>query len=235
MNKVLEDKRTMFAAILSLLLANMTTIAQVVGFTDAVNFFKGLLEKIDLKAKERDEVTAGKTATKHATEQTLIEAIMKAASAVFIFARKTNDLQLKEKANVLESSLTRMRDTDLATKGDAVLILVQQYTTQLVAFGVTAEEITDLEAKINSYRDALGKSASSVSERKGARETLESLIKQADEVLAEEIDRFMERIRAAEPELYAAYCDARYIRKTGVRHEKGQPAPVPQPAAAPAK
>jgi hypothetical protein len=138
MNKSMEDKRTMFEAILSLLSANMTAIALITGFTDAVNFFKGLLEKIDLKAKERDEMTAGKTAVKHATEQTLIEAIMKAASAVFLFARKTNDLQLKEKANVLESSLNRMRDTDLATKGEAVLNLVQQYATQLVAFGVTA-------------------------------------------------------------------------------------------------
>jgi hypothetical protein len=138
MNKSMEDKRTMFEAVLSLLSANMTAIALITGFTDAVNFFKGLLEKIDLKAKERDEMTAGKTAVKHATEQTLIEAIMKAASAVFLFARKTNDLQLKEKANVLESSLNRMRDTDLATKGEAVLNLVQQYATQLVAFGVTA-------------------------------------------------------------------------------------------------
>jgi hypothetical protein len=235
MNKVLEDKRTMFEAILSLLSANMTTIALVTGFTDAVNFFKELLQKIDFKAKERDEMTAGKTAAKHAAEQTLIEAIMKTASAVFLFARKTSDLLLKEKANVLESSLTRMRDTDLAAKGDSVLNLVRQYAEQLIAFGVTATEISDLEAKINAYRTALGKSASSVSERKGARETLESLIKQTDEFLAEEIDRFMERLRSAEPELYASYCDARYIRKMGVRHEKEQPSPADQPAAVPVK
>jgi len=76
---------------------------------------------------------------------------------------------------------------------------------------------------VKEFRDAIGKSVSSVSERKGARETLESLMKEADEVLAEEIDNYMERIRDVEQEFYAIYCDARYIRATGVRHKPETP------------
>jgi len=40
----------------------------------------------------------------------------------------------------------------------------------------------------------------------------------------------MERIREKEPELYATYSDATYIRRTGIRHEKAvltAPAKIP--------
>jgi len=235
MTKVLEDKRTMLTAILTLLLANLTKITQIAGFMEAVNFFQELLEKIDAKANEKDDATTGKTAVKHAAEEALIAAIMKASAALLLLARKTKNLELKEKANIQESALTRMRDTDLAAKGKAALDLIKQYATELASIGVTAEEITGLEAKINAYSNAIGKSVSSVSERKGARETLESLVKEADEVLAEEIDNYMERIRDVEPEFYAVYCDARYIRATGVRHKPETPSPTNPPTEPPTK
>ena len=232
MNKLMEDKRTMFASVLSLLSANRAKLNAVPGFPDALDSFQELLGKIDTKAKEKDEATAGKTVTKHATEQILIRAIMKASSALFVLARKTNNIELKEKSNILESTLARMRDTDLATKGEAILALVKEQAQPLAAYGVTAEEIAELEKKVISYRDAVGRSVSSISERIGARVSLETLMKEADELLAEELDRYMERIRENEPELYAAYIDASYIRLRGIRHEKPAPAASPQAVSA---
>jgi hypothetical protein len=224
MNKYMEDKRTMFAAVLSLLTASRAKLAAIPGFPEALDSFQLLLEKIDAKAKEKDEATAGKTLTKHTSEQILIRAMMKTSSALFLLARKTHNIELKEKSTLLESTLTRMRDTNLAIEGEALLGLAKEQAQQLTAYGVIPEEITELEKKIIAYRDALGKSVSSVSERIGARISLETLMKEADEFLAEEIGRYMERLRENEPEMYAAYSDATYIRLTGIRHEKAVPA-----------
>jgi hypothetical protein len=44
----------------------------------------------------------------------------------------------------------------------------------------------------------------------------------------EEIDRYMERLRDEEPEFYSSYCDATYIRLTGIRHEKKEAAATVQ-------
>jgi hypothetical protein len=231
--KIHEDKRTMFSAVLTLLEQNQQKVSGVTGFSTSVAAFKSLLEKIDLKAKEKDEATAGKTAQKHAAEELLIPAVMQVSSALFLHARMNEDYELRGKTDFRESTLTRMRDTDLATKTESILALAKQYAKELEAYGVTAQEITDLENKIQAYREALGKSASSIPERKGARETMEGLIREADEVLEEELDRYMERLRTSEPEFYFTYCDATYIRLTGIRHEKTTAAaPVQQPVMA---
>jgi hypothetical protein len=52
-------------------------------------------------------------------------------------------------------------------------------------------------------------------------------------MIEEEIDRFMERLRSTAPEFYVTYCDATYIRLTGIRHrEEAVPATAPAMATA---
>ena len=54
-------------------------------------------------------------------------------------------------------------------------------------------------------------------------------------LLLEEIDRYMERLRDREPELYSTYSDATYIRLTGIRHEKEAPVTPAQATSVPLK
>jgi hypothetical protein len=75
-------------------------------------------------------------------------------------------------------------------------------------------------SKAEANLASIGARESSIASRKGARGTMYSLFAEADEVLNEEIDHFMELIRPAETEFYNKYFTARIIKDTGVRHRK---------------
>lgn len=65
--------------------------------------------------------------------------------------------------------------------------------------------------------------------RKGARGTMNDLFDKTDELIYEELDRFMEMMRPTETELYNKYFSARVVKDLGIRHRT----PVEVTAAAP--
>lgn len=92
--------------------------------------------------------------------------------------------------------------------------------------------ITDLKAKVEAYRTALGVRERSVAERMEARTTMQDHFYKIDEILEEEIDPAMELIRATNTQFYNEYFALRVVKDTGIRH---RPEPAPAPAATPAK
>ena len=57
---------------------------------------------------------------------------------------------------------------------------------------------------------------------KGARGTLAGLFNEVDELLTDEVDRFMELLRNKEPEFYNKYFVACVVKETGIRHRPGR-------------
>ena len=236
MNKRQENKLTMYEGLLTLLQANSAMGASITGFNDAVTQLSSLITTLKEKSTEVDSVTVGKVAVKSVAADALIAALLPVCSALYVYSRKQNIPEIKGRVGITEARLHAIRDTELASFGDAVVELATANAAAIAPMGITADKIADLKTKADAYTAAIGAKESSVADRKGARGTLDDLFSQVDELLNEELDRYMELLRAADTEFYNTYFAARVIKDIGVRHKATPPAPpAPAPATTPAK
>ena len=218
MNKQLENRLTMYEGLLSLLQSNMDKINAVGGFAEAVNELSGVIGEVKAKSAEVDKATVGKTTGKYDAEDALVSELIPVCSALYVYGRKQNNPEIKERVDISESKLRKMRDTELAAYGVAIADLATVSSRGLAGYGITEDKIDSLRAKAQAYNTAIGVKESSVADRKGARGTMSDLFVKADDILNEELDRFMELLRPTETELYNKYFSARVVKDTGVRH-----------------
>jgi len=218
MNKTQENKRTMYESILSLLTVNATKTATVPAFAVSEAAFRSIVARIEAKSQQYNNATAGKVKAKQDAEAKLIAATLAMAAALFAYGRKQKDAEMKAKADISETALRSMRDTELITQSNAILALVNSNLQALADYGVTQAVASEFQAKIASFTAALGSRESSVAERVGARTSLGDLFKQADELLAEELDQLVELLRASEPQFHTEYFAARVVKDLGTRH-----------------
>ncbi len=231
MNKIQENKRTMYEAILALMTANAAKIAAMPAFAASETSFRNVVAQIEGKSQEYNHATTGKVNVKREAEAALITETLAMAAALFAYARKQKNAELKAKATVTESVLRLMRDTERVTQANAILGLVNANLQALADYGITQEKATAYQGKIAVFAAAVGGRESSIAERAGARTSLVDLFRQADELLREELDRCMELLRATEQQFYTEYFAARIVKDLGLRHRQPtngtQPAPVP--------
>ena len=235
MNKRQENKLTMYEGLLTLLQANSAEFQSIGGFSDAVTQFSSIVSEVKAKSNETEVLTAGKVAAKHEAEDLLVGLLLPVCSALYIFARKQDNTEIKERANITEAKLRAMRDTELASYGESIADLANTNASALALMGITAEMIADLKGKAQAYTAAIGARESSVAERKGARGSMNELFDKADELLNEDFDRYFELLRPTDTELYNKYFSARVVKDMGMRHRPVATPPTPVPVAAPAK
>ena len=66
---------------------------------------------------------------------------------------------------------------------------------ELTPYGVTSAMVTELKAKIDGFGISVGDRDASVAKRKGAGITLVELFNEADDILEEELDRFVDKFK----------------------------------------
>ena len=218
MNNRLENRLTMYEGLLTLLQSNLAKIQTIGGFSEAVTELAAVITDVKTKSAEVDSVSVGKTTTKYDAEDALVSELIPVCSALYIYGRKQKNAEIKERVSITETKLRRMRDTELSAYGNAIADMATANARGIALYGITDAKIALLRTKAQTYNTAIGVKESSVADRKGARGTMGELFDQADEILNEEIDRFMEMLRPAETELYNKYFSARVVKDTGVRH-----------------
>lgn len=218
MTKSEENKLSMLEAVYALLQGNTDKTATIPAFAEGETGLQTLIQKIKDTNSQFKNLAAGKTATKHAAEDSLVEAVLEVSNSLFVIARRNKDEELKVKAGINISDLRGMRDTELAGKCQDIATSAADMADELVNYGITADKLTELNNKIAAYQTALGAQESGLAERTAARQALSDLFKQTDELLKEELDSLMELFRNSETDFYNQYQAARVIRDLGIRH-----------------
>ncbi|MBN2402296.1 MAG: hypothetical protein JXN64_07830 [Spirochaetes bacterium] len=224
MEKRLENKLTMYEGVVSLLKDNQDMVNIVPGFTEAAAGLSSALADIKTKSIEADKASTGKTAAKQGAREELTTELLPVCSALYIFGRKQKKTEISERADISESGLRKMRDTELGLFGKDIAELAGTVAADLAFAGITGEKIESLSAKAAVYADSIGARESGVAKRIGSREEMKDLFRRADELLNHEIDRYMEILRPSHGEFYMKYSSARSIKDIGVRHKKEEAA-----------
>lgn len=230
MDKHRENKLTMYLGVKSVLEENVTKTDTLPALGAPIAKFNLTVAAIEAKSKEFDLAATGKTQVKTDTLEELIDELVPAVSSLAAYAHAKKNTELLAKASVPESTFQRLRDTEIVTKANGLFELVEANVSKLADYGVTAEALTSLRAKIDAYAAALGKKESGYSDRSSARKALFDLFDEADTVLGKQIDTLMEQFRKREPDFYNSYSDARFIRNMGAARKAKVPAPLAQPA-----
>ncbi len=232
LNKTQENKLTMYEAVLSLMGANGVVVTGVPALKEAKENFDGVVQQIKGKGREREQATAGKAAAKQQAEDALVASLMEISSALYSFSRKAKKTDVQEIADVTETKLRRMRDTELESRAKSIHEKAAIDAGALADYNITAEKMTTLQARIGDFAAALGERESSAAGRVGLTTTVAGLFDQADEILTEDLDRLMETVRESATDFYNKYFSARVIKDLGIRHQQ-PPQPPQQPSAQP--
>jgi hypothetical protein len=232
MNKRQENKLTMYEGLLVLLQNHTGKTQSVGGFAESVTELAAIVSDIKTKSVEVDIATVGKVAAKCSAQEALVAALLPFCAVLHVLGRKQNNAEIQGRTNVSESRLNAMRDTELASYATALIDLASANLQGITPNGIGQERIDDLKSKTDAYAMTIGVHEASVAERIGARGRMSEMFDNADDLLREELDRYMELLRPTEVEFYNKYFSARLVRDTGVRHRNGDAAAIPATAAA---
>lgn len=220
MNKRFENKMIMLKAILSLLKLNETILNDSEPLAEAIAELEGLIAQIEEIQQLTGEDNSGLSTSKKLQKDALVKRAFELASILFAMATRTKDLILLVKVDFPISELQSLRDGELATWCKNISELGRSNLPHIIGYGASEEKLNMLDEQIVQYKTSLPARRISVSELKAAISKLKELLKQATDLVGDQIDRMLVRFETTNPDFYNAYLNARKVVDYGTRHEK---------------
>lgn len=218
----------MYESVASYLTANLSVVQTIAKFSESLTNFEAAVDAIKAKENERRLSTKGKTEAKYNAEETLLDATIKTASALYTYADLNNNIELRNLADVTYTGLDNLKDVDLIARSEQIHYAANPLAAELADYGLSAADLTAFKTAIDNYSDAAGDRDASVAVRKGASVSIKDMFKNADSILEGQLDKFVDMLMNSYPHFYNGYKGARIIRDLGIRHEE-EPASPAQP------
>jgi len=90
----------------------------------------------------------------------------------------------------------------------------------LADYGLVPLEVASLKTKIDEFKASSKQRDSSVADKKGTGINIIDIIEEEDELLEDQLDRFVNKFIATDKLFYDSYYAVRQVKEYGVRHEK---------------
>jgi len=219
MLKTQENKFTMIESVFSFLEDNQAVFAHIDEIVEHKDALKSKRDEISNKEDERMNVKKGKRESKVTTRNQVSQLAAAVSGAVYAFAKKTNNIELREKSDLTLNDLLKIRDSELPITLNAIKDMAAENVNSLSGYGVTAATLSELEIRILKYSAAFGSKESSGATKKGAVKSLKLLFDEAISII-ESIDKLSQRFREENTQFYNSYRASRMIKNMGVRHLK---------------
>jgi hypothetical protein len=185
--------------------------------------FKTKVERITTLDVVKEGITSGKTEAKYLAEQQLIKSAVNTASSLFTYARKNNLTELISIAGISARKLDRMKEVDLIIKCKQLYTEAKKISaTVLKNFGLSSEEIEDLNAKADAFEKAIGERGSAGAEKAGTDINISDLFKEVDDRLDNDLDVYARKFIDKDKAFYDGYTAAREIKDLGVHHKNNE-------------
>lgn len=220
MNKVSENKMTMIYATLAACAKFVATWTGLVAFKNAHDELVANMKSIEDASETQELNMKGAALDKRFKRDAMTQKTIVMAHALFAYAEDTNDIVLREKANLSEHDLTKKRDAIVAQLCQGISNLATALGAGLVDYGVTAAEITGLQSAIDKYVAVVTAPRNATTVRKGATAEINTLMKDSMKILNNRMDKLMSEFKESKPNFYQEYFDARIIVDSGARTQE---------------
>ena len=197
----------------------------------SVQRLKEKLTAIDTAAQQQ-ETPSGATDNKAATRDALEDVLFLACEALGVIGHTSNDHGLLALTALSPSELGHLGTEELVRRATAVLGEANSRKTELAALHVTQANLDELTQALQNFSDAKEQPRTATAERMAQTESLATLIREANNILRNEIDRMVNLFRRSNPDFVAGYRAARVIVDRAATHSSAKPAgsvPTPKP------
>lgn len=215
MNDFEKQKLGMYESVLTLLSENRDIVSTVRAFTSNSVRLRKVMDEIRRLDRELSSEILNKTIQNASAKEELIVTLTPVIAGLFNHAKETNDLRLKEKTRLTKSNLFRMLDKELIDNAEAIRLLALTYIVQLKKYGVSPNNIHQLNDKLTAFRNTLENKVSSLISSSTVM-MLSELFKKADDILTV-MDMFVESLEDEYEEFYEEYIDARDIENQDIK------------------
>lgn len=215
MNARQEAKLNMYRAVLQQSEENTQLIQSVPAFEAAMAAFKTSVAAVLSTVQQQLQVTSGATVSKAAAKKDLCTFTVDVAAAMFAYASATGNLVLKEQSRITLSELLRAKDEVLTPRCRNYFDLAKNNADALRDYGITEALITSFKNALDNYSTAVPTPRNAIAQRAAYRKNLGELVKQADGILKERLDKLVKNFKTSGGAYYNAYKSNRTILNPG--------------------
>ena len=184
MNDTQENKLSMYNKVGSFLDDHVAELAAIPAIaTVELLFDQTRLDIVD-NEEEASEDTTGYALDKAQKQETLIAAILRAASAVESHATITGEYPLAKRINFTRSELGAMRDMYLLAPADLTYETASPLMASLGAYGYNAVDIANFDIARNAYRAVVTKPKEKIEDKMVAGRAVDLLFEKGDRELS---------------------------------------------------
>ncbi|KAF0140046.1 MAG: hypothetical protein FD122_2807 [Stygiobacter sp.] len=223
------NKLNMLKAVNAVLESSITIVSEYPALSEAATELKTKIAEVNAIDNKFSTSIDGKTSTKNMLEDELIEDLMPVKAALYAYAVRNKNEELKTLTKESESTLKRMRDPEFLQKAELIKTEAQKHLADLAAYKITEAVLTELQEKITAFGEALDGKDTGFANRSALRIALTEKFDEADSILAEQLDALIELVRKTNILFYDQYYAARVIKDLGTP-QKTEEVKTPEPA-----
>ena len=214
-----SNRIRMFKTTNSVLEENKAVWTAMVPFADAAQKFRDKIAKIDLTAQKQETATAGATLDRTSAREALEDVLFLASEALGVLAHGADDNALRDLTDVRSSGLQRMTDEELANLAHSIVAQTTGRTAELATLQVSEANLTELNQALQDFEESKSAPRTAIANRMAQTESLAELIREANDILRNQLDRMVNLFRRLHPDFVAAYRGARVIVDLPATHK----------------
>jgi hypothetical protein len=212
MNKKQSNHLSSYLAVAFVLTKYEAKVGLVSALEAAVKKFTMLLNELQEVRQIQEGRITGTALQKQQEADEMIEATLRVAAGIYVFARGQGNLELQQKVKLSDTKLRKQGNSALLSQCTLIYNLAMELNSEaLVPFGILPESLVDFKKEIDDFALLVGKPRSGIVARSAATLRLQQLFKEIGELLREEMDKLMLVLKGQEPAFYMEYKAARVI------------------------
>lgn len=221
------NRVTMFKTTAGVLDENHSLWSGMAPLVTSVQEFEAKLAAIDGTAQKQETPTTGATVDKASARDALEEVLFLTCEALGVIGISGHDNDLVALTDFTPSTLHRLGDEELANRATTILEKANAKKPELATFQVTQTNIDELSQALQSFKDSKEKPRTVTANRTAETGSLESLIRDANGILRNQIDPMINLFRRSNSKFVAVYRSARVIIDRPGTHASPKHPPTP--------
>ena len=196
-------------------------ITAMPGLPAKVAEFSAKVAELYRLGETQEQQIEGKMARREQVLQEMAAMALRVAGVVLTVANEQKLTEIAAAVRLAPGDFGRVRRTRRPWLARQVLQAARAVQAQLEAYGVTAETVDTLEARIEAALTALAEPRTTLADKQSATRRIPVLIDEIDKLLDETLDRLLLPMQVTHGDFYEAYRVARIIHdRRGPRRQK---------------
>ncbi len=216
MKTKVSNRANMIQATIVFCEANTAVTSGIPMFAVVLGKIKGEMALVNSLNQKAIETTTGVTLDSNQLRQTMTELALKCGSGTLAYANSVNNNTLAALVNYSEKDLILARKEEVDDLCQTIHDAAAAHLLGISGFGVLADDVAQLQAKINLYRASSQTPRQAIINRGGAIRQLEGIVREViSDLLAGQLDNMVNTLKLTQPDFCRGYFLVRKIVDLG--------------------